>query len=461
MNDRQDPQRERKRDRSKSPSRPGPQTNSPTSPKVENRPSSFGQGRSGSLLEGLSLYDPNSPTPDVAQRESETQENAENWLIFGTDGRKKDELENAVNNGYRRFDCAESYNNIQEVHNALFSSSNNCKRDEFEIIYKFDVKVGEKQENLRERLNKVQKIFKGRIDNLLIHNVEGTKDDIKNAWVVINKMKQENTAVKIGLGNVKSEHEDLIKEIKCVGTIDTIENSIDSVLADENIKKIIQSTGAKLFYYDVIKTAKDIEKESPEGIKVNSPEGIKALIYYMECVNKNSSMILSSSNDNRQKENLKNYSQGQNHKDFDGDEKYEQFGAIDKWQKSANVCKTTDMEFSLPANVKAYLEKLVSGKSEDERNEITGNPPISANSIKKWLIENRQLTESDFSIKVPQRDGLKKRYLGMSLETVLLSLFGPKNCDWKWAIELVNALIVSGQDWDEAGKCGCPEIVQH
>jgi hypothetical protein len=44
---------------------------------------------------------------------------AKPWLIFGTDGKDEAALRTAVNTGYRRFDTAEAYGNIELVSNVL------------------------------------------------------------------------------------------------------------------------------------------------------------------------------------------------------------------------------------------------------------------------------------------------------------------------------------------------------
>lgn len=388
---------------------------------------------------------------DTFQAISEAEARGGPWLLFGCNGKDEKALTDAVSNGYRRFDCAEGYGNTELVAQVLRNKE--LKRRDYEIVYKFEIRSGDK--NLLKRLMGALNLFEGRIDSLLIHNIEGSAEDIKHAWEVLNHLKTMGAVREIGLGNIKPQHAHLIEELEKTGKVDTIENSVASVLADKDLQQLIKSTGARVIFYDVLKTA--------EEIGVNTPKGIKALVFHMASVHQQSQMILSSSNAERQAENLKHHAYGQFEEDFSGGEQYEDLGKIDTWQRGANRCPTSDMQFTLPPKVAEFLFSLVSGNTEVVRQKITVASPnmiVTPQSLTEWLTTNTEVVPGDLNIRVPNRKGLKKRYLGMPLIVILSSLFGAKNCDWKWAIELIQAMVANAADWDAFGMAACQEVVE-
>lgn len=375
------------------------------------------------------------------------------WITFGTDGRTEKEILSAIIYGYKQFDCAESYNNIEAVQSATKAFR---RREDYKIIYKFNLRAREDEKALTRRLEIVQEMFNKKFDSLLIHNTDGTDSDIETAWTVMKKLRKKGTVDEIGFGNIESKHAELITKLNSNDDINIIENSINSILTDEAIKDLISGTGARLIYYDVINTANEI------GIK--STAGIKALIYYMSGVSNKSSIVLSTDKTTRQQENIDNFSLGPNDTNFDGDEQYGELDKIHKWSISSNACDTTDMQFSLSKNTKNSLEQLLKSDLNHLRKEIkkySQSPNSKTDSIKNYLIEKEIFSESDLmDIKFPELKGLKRRYIGISLNTIILSLLSNKNCDWKWSIQLIQALLVSGQDW-ESLKPAFTEIVQN
>jgi diketogulonate reductase-like aldo/keto reductase len=374
-------------------------------------------------------------------------------VIFGLDGKTEAQILSALEVGYRRFDCAESYNNTQLLANAL--DKQKISRDQVEITYKFDVKPEEKASDLEARLQKVVDMFT-RLDALLIHSIaESPSNDIRTGWSVLNTLKKDKKTVKkIGLGNIGESHAELIKELQGTGTIDVIENSLESVLGSEALQKLIKSTKGQLFYYNVISAAR--------AIGVNNEEGIKALLWNISSLmEKKSQPILSSGSRERQIENLLKYGPEEV-----TTEDYEQLGKIDTWQKAQRFCTANGPELVLPAGTRTELSDILNN-NETVRESIAASAKAekqehNAVYIIKWLNTNRNRIdkESYDTVTVPSREGVNKKYLNMTLREVLVNLLGTKSCDYKWAIELLQLLLSNVKNWNTLGKAACTEITK-
>ncbi|MFG3280735.1 aldo/keto reductase [Streptomyces sp. NPDC048111] len=401
-------------------------------------------------------------SPVVARMPAEGSEGdvAKPWLVFGVDGRSKEQLTSAVEAGYRRFDTAESYRNIDTVADVL----RGLPREDYEILYKFDVRSGEQAAELRARLQRVAALFGGRFDQLVIHNVDGDRGALSQAWQVLNELKREHITGQVGLGNIGENHTDLLSEL---GGVDVVENSVESVLLSENIERAIKQSGAHLYYYDVMRTAQQMD------LDLSSPDDLNGLIYTMSGTfpqrdgTSNATMISSSGTSRNQASNLANFGGGPDHEDFTGDEQYDAMGKIDTWRKQQSSGQTNDTSFALREELSQWLVQLCQGGTADElRQSIVEaakdqGQTVTQAFIEKWLVDERHVSAEDLSsVRVPSRVGLKRRYIGMPLRDALGALFGVKNCDWKWSIQLVQLLFSDAETWDLALRFGADEIVQ-
>ncbi|MEU6049250.1 aldo/keto reductase [Streptomyces xanthochromogenes] len=382
------------------------------------------------------------------------------WLVFGVDGRNKEQLASAVAAGYRRFDTAESYRNTEVVSEVLHG----LPRSSYEILYKFDVRSGESAEVLRARLERAAALFGGRLDSLVIHNLDADKRVLSDAWQVLTELKSDGVTGQVGLGNVGENHAGLLAEL---GGVDVVENSVESLLLSENVEKAIKESGAHLYYYDVIRTARQM------GLDLTSPDDLNGLIYTMAGTfhrpdgTSNATMISSSGTSSTQAANLENYGGGPDHADFTGDEQYGAMEKIDTWRKQQSSGQTNDTSFALRPELGSWLESLCRPGATDALREGLLNAAkekgeaVNQAFIEKWLAEQGHVTAEDLgSVRIPSRVGLKRRYIGMPLRDTLAALFGVKNCDWKWSIELVQLMISGAGQWDEVLRFAAEEIVQ-
>nr|WP_237555645.1 aldo/keto reductase [Streptomyces sp. MnatMP-M77] len=374
------------------------------------------------------------------------------WPVFGVDGRSREQLNAAVSEGYRRFDTAESYNNIHDVAEAL----RGLPRNSYELLYKFDVKAGESPAQLTDRLRGVAALFNGSLDSLVIHNLDVNKELLTAAWQVLGSLKGDGVAHQIGLGNFGEADVGLLAEL---GGVDVVENSVESVLLSEKIQDAISKSGAHLYYYDVIRTARQMNLDPKLADDMN------ALIYMMTSASTRTSMITSSGSAENRTANLTNFRGGPSHPDFDGDEQYEGMGKVSAWQKQQSSGQTNESAFTLAPGLHAWLADL-SEHSADLRGQVAAAAQQAGQSvtqafITQWLVSQGQLTAADLeSVKVPSRVGLKRRYIGMALPEVLGALLGVKNCDWKWSIELVQLMVSDIATWDNVLRHVADQIVQ-
>ncbi|WP_372516140.1 aldo/keto reductase [Streptantibioticus silvisoli] len=388
--------------------------------------------------------------PVVARMMAEEPAPDKPWPVFGVDGRSREQLNAAVSEGYRRFDTAESYNNIHDVAEALRGRP----RNSYELLYKFDVKAGESPAQLTDRLRKVAALFNGSLDSLVIHNLDVNKELLTDAWQVLGSLKRDGVAHQIGLGNVGEAHVGLLAEL---GGVDVVENSVESVLLREKIKDAISESGAHLYYYDVIRTAKQMNLDPELAADMN------ALIFMMTSASPHTSMITSSGSAETRTANLTNF-RGPEHPDFDGDEQTEGIDKVIAWQKQQSSGQTNDAAFTLAPGLRDWLVHL-SDHSADLRGQVAAaqqaGQSVTQAFITEWLVSQEHLTAADLeSVKVPSRVRLKPRYIGMALPEVLGALLGAKNCDWKWSLELVQLMATDIDYWNAVLQHGVDQIVQ-
>ena len=357
-------------------------------------------------------------------------------LVFGTDGKNAAAIESAVQRGYRRFDCAESYRNVDEVADVLARSG--LPRDEFEVIYKFNARQGESPQDLARRLEAVASLFGGWIDSLMIHNLDVPDDDIRNAWAAMAALKG-GVAGEIGVGNVKPKDDDLLRGLEQTYPIEAIENSVRDVVGNDATRGLIRRTGAKLYHYGIRATSQEI--------RIESEEGIQALAYHMAGVQPRGGMILSSSDAARQAENMKLYGQPSLLPAL-GESREAELGAIHEWQ-GKTTCTENDPNFRLPVDVGAFLSRLL---DPGYRDTFRSQPP-------ETLVQQNLLPAGALDLRVPSRDGLKRKYLGMTLRSVLDGLFSDKSCDEGEALELIQMLPMPPDDWEAAKGFAFEKIV--
>ncbi len=382
------------------------------------------------------------------------------WLIFGTDGRSAQQIREAVDLGYRRFDTAESYGTAEALAEVLAQSG--LDRSAYEVIYKFDVQAGESQEALADSLLQVAAMFEGRIDTLMIHNVDGGDASVRAAWAVMDQLKRMGVAREIGVGNVKPRNIALIEELGETSPIDAIENPLSGLLRDGPLKDAVGETGARVAYYDVIETAQEI------GIA--TPEGLRTLFTYMNTINPRSAAILSSRSGARNQQNLDDYGAG-------GGDAWDAaaWAEVEQWREpeQADVLEDGEEEALNPA-IQAFLDGIAADEAtptreiqdelrqtEEYRQSGRSTEPIpTLPQFEHWLTVTKGVPREILELRVPPRPGLMPRYVGDSVVQVLHALLFGISCDQIPARQLLNLVRHTPQQWAEFVGPACDEITE-
>ncbi|MCX4904441.1 aldo/keto reductase [Streptomyces sp. NBC_00878] len=416
------------------------------------------------------------------------------WLVFGLDGRTADDVQAAVQLGYRRFDAAESYGaSTDALAEAIGSSPQH--RDDFEVLYKFDVRADENREQLRTRLTEVAGKFGGKLDAAVIHNLDGDQAQIRKAWNVMHSMKRQGTIGKAGVGNVLPQHADLLRELKSKDSIDVVElsphnsregsqqgsprgndrplgdassdrsspllgvveNSVRGVLADPQLRDLMAdlSDRTTLYYYNVVRTLDEIQKHydrtgNGERLTMKSPEGMTAVAQQTGYrVQGEAHMILTSGNPETMKRNLKTYETDAANMDYPPAEFAD---AVSKWSAYHEVCRTNDPT-PLPDGVQGKLLPLFDNP-EAKRGQVvafaaeTAGGKVDRESVSAWLMKEHKFTREELEgVTVPDRVGLLPAYQNMKLADVLAGHLGSQNCNHKWANDLAYPLLHDVDMW--------------
>jgi 2,5-diketo-D-gluconate reductase B len=154
-------------------------------------------------------------------------------VVFGTQNRDATEVEEAFRIGYREFDTAESYRNIQEVAEGLSIAR---ERREYRIIYKFDLR---KQGEHTQHLRRVAGLFHNFLDVAMVHNLPESSEQLSAAVKELSRLKEQTLIGKVGLSGVEPDH---VKSGAIRG-VDTIENDVEKPGTDEVTRKLCQERG--------------------------------------------------------------------------------------------------------------------------------------------------------------------------------------------------------------------------
>ena len=362
------------------------------------------------------------------------------WVVFGLDGRVAQDVDDAVAIGNRRFDCAESYANTSLLANAI--KKHGLRRDQYDVFYKFDVRPSEKPAQLATRLTSVCEMFDGRLEGLLIHNLDVAPDAIVSAWATLIELKRSGRAGKIGVGNIRSHHGTLLEQLARAARIDIVENPADSGLLDENVFALLAETGAELLTYNVVMAAKAIGlTERPQLKDLVASLGARHTV------------ILSSGDRERRRQNLADFATNpmldKSPDAAPGNE--ETAFAIYTWTEAARKPCNDNEELALPEGLVTCLTALArdqgAAAAEQLRKLAAGAP--TRTTILEWITATFPVRRSELeTAKVPSRTGLKRRFAGMPLLDVLMALFGASSCNRKWATELVQMLVTPLKDWE-------------
>lgn len=135
------------------------------------------------------------------------------------------EVDWAIENGYRHFDSAQMYSNEEVLGEGLKKSS--LPREDFFITTKLKTRegYGGKEWAIAEIEKSLEKLQTDYIDLMLIHFPWDQHDEILEAWSILEDYYNRGVFKSIGVSNFKQEHLDLILQN---GKIKPVVNQIES-----------------------------------------------------------------------------------------------------------------------------------------------------------------------------------------------------------------------------------------
>ncbi|MDY7091074.1 MAG: aldo/keto reductase, partial [Actinomycetota bacterium] len=376
------------------------------------------------------------------------------WAAFGVDGRTGGEIRSALEAGFRRFDLADSYRNTDTAAEVL-SGPAAPPRNELEVVYKFDVRESESAEELTERLTQVADQFGGRLDSVLVHNIDGgTPDATRRAWDVLANLQSDGRVDRIGLGNVRDEHLDQLRELNERSPVGILENSLDSVLRDAGVQDFVNEAeqrgepSPEVFYYGVRRLAASMGLESPADLR-----GLASAVatFYGDAPTR---MIVSSGNPERQAASRNDFDLAPDHADHDGVDQFEAQVKVFNWRQRPTFSTTNGPDVELDPSLRQWLSDTVTD-SATVRAQVTAdanaqNRSVDADFIAQWLTDRGVIDDPQTleDVRTPERYGLRSQHVDRSLGSVLRDLLGNTSCDWKASIELTQLMLTPADDWN-------------
>ncbi|MBL7253233.1 aldo/keto reductase [Paractinoplanes lichenicola] len=374
------------------------------------------------------------------------------WAAFGADGRTGSEIRSALDNGFRRFDLADSYRNTDTVADVL-SGPGAPPRDGLEIVYKFDVRENESADQLTERLTSVADQFGGRLDSVLVHNIDGgSRDATRRAWDVLANLQSDGRIDRIGLGNVRDEHVDQLNELNERSPVGILENSLDSLLRDTGVQDFVASrrgdSSPEVYYYGVRRLASSMGLDGPADLR-----GLASAVstFYGDAPTR---MIVSSGDPGRQAAARDDFALAPEHPDHDGVDQFDAQVKVFNWRQRPTFATTNGPDVELDPPLRQWLNDAVTD-SANVRAKITAdanaqNRAVDADFIAHWLTDRGVIADPDTldDVRIPERYGLRSQHVDRPLGSVLRDLLGNTSCDWKAAIELTQLTLTPVDDWN-------------
>ncbi|MFI5492924.1 aldo/keto reductase [Actinoplanes sp. NPDC051859] len=378
------------------------------------------------------------------------------WTVFGLDGVNDPRaVASAIDAGYRRFDTAESYGGSTDLLANGLRQGPGVARGDYEVVYKFDITPGESADSLDARLRDVAGKFDGKLDDLLIHNVDGvSRDDLHRTWRVLRGLRAEGVVDRIGVGNVTDAAVPAVRELAQRGRIDTLENSAESLLRSPELKEFLtESYGAgtplAVYYYGARGLLQSIAADS--GLQTDSPQVREQFTTLMGREVPGETHQISSSRDaDRQRANLQ-AEEPDPWADLDGTPLQQ---AFESWRESSTHVQQNGPEVVLDDQVRDGIQQLMEVPNQQQwRQEISQAAEAAGRKVDRgfvtdWLVDNGIFTADQLrDTRVPERIGLHRQYVDRDLGEISTALLGEANCNWKWSAELAQVLTTSVPDW--------------
>ncbi|MFF5143306.1 aldo/keto reductase [Streptomyces sp. NPDC013157] len=348
------------------------------------------------------------------------------WLVFGLEGRSTQDVRDAVDLGYRRFDAAEGYGRTtDELAEAVRDSG--VDREGIEVLYRFDVRADESRADLKARLQEVAARFDGRLDAAVIGNLDAPEEQVKEAWAVLGELKEEGTVREAGVAGVAPRHANLLVDLRQEGRVGVVDFAPEAAgrgqgAAEGWRKNLLDALGGEedLRYYKVVRALGELlgrAAQTPQ--QVGTPQASQGPPAPYAPYPSYPSQVPARSTPT---------------------------------PASASGIVLRNDDTPLPDGVRDLLVPLYE-EPERLRAEVRAHAAggaVDREAVSRWLMEERGFTREELEgLTVPDRVGLRGEYRDLRLADVLAGHLGPNPREQAVAHELGYALLHDADTWKE------------
>lgn len=350
-------------------------------------------------------------------------------VMFGLDAKTLDDVKGAIRAGYRLFDTAQAYQNLDCLDRAIKDSG--LPRASFVVIYKFDA-LDTRQAALAH-LTEAVKPF-GYFDGVIIHNANESQQHIIETWQGLKSFKGSHGCKAIGIGNFKVEQKPLLQQLLIINAIDIVQLEAFELIVCRDMSRLLTDLGRpKVLYYQLIQMMQSanisLSRDKISAIAnliCESTEGI--------CTTVEPTPVLSSGSQSNRVSNLTVL-------DPESDDDDSCLGAMNDYILAGRNCTENDAEIMLTSGQSTALEQFIA-RNEQYREQWKG---LSIETQIGQILPD--LTPLLHTLRVPRRIDLKKIYVGRDLMTIIRTVLGNSSCDRKWAVELAQLLLMTREQW--------------
>ncbi|MGW1627303.1 aldo/keto reductase [Streptomyces sp. NPDC002172] len=375
------------------------------------------------------------------------------WLVFGLEGRSTQDVRDAVDLGYRRFDAAEGYGRTtDELAEAVRDSG--VDREGIEVLYRFDVRPDESRADLKARLQEVAARFDGRLDAAVIGNPDAPEEQVKEAWAVLGELKEEGTVREAGVAGVAPRHANLLVDLRQEGRVDVVDFAPEAAGrgkgqgqgAGEGWRKnLLDALGGEedLRYYKVVRALGELL-----GRAAQTPSTPPAEQTAQTAPRTSQTPEVSQEPRTPQTPQTPQVSSGP---PVPRVPYPSQVPARSTPTPTPDIVLRND-DTPLPDGVRDLLVPLYE-EPERLRAKVRAHAAggaVDREAVSRWLMEERGFTREELEgLTVPDRVGLRGEYRDLRLADVLAGHLGPNPRDQAVAHELGYALLHDADTWKE------------
>ncbi|MFG2956023.1 aldo/keto reductase [Streptomyces sp. NPDC048291] len=400
------------------------------------------------------------------------------WPVFGLEGRSTQDVRDAVDLGYRRFDAGEGYGRTtDELAEAVRDSG--ADREEMEVLYRFDVRPDESRADLKARLQEVAAKFDGHLDAAVIGNLDAPEEKVKEAWEVLGELKEEGTVRQAGVAGVEPRHANLLVDLRQEGRIDVVDFAPEAAGRGQGQgqgagegwrKNLLDALGGEedLRYYKVVRALGELmgraaqqaprtpqspqsqqEAPTPQASRMPSTAGASP-----RTSQTSANSPTSQTSPGPQGPQMPQGSQGPQGPQDPAVSRapYPPRVPVPSAPAPVRDIVLRNDDTPLPDGVRKLLVPLYEDPErlrEDVR-EFAGDGAVDRETVSRWLIEEQGFAREELEgVTVPDRVGLRGEYRDMRLADVLAGHLGPNPREQAVAHELGYALLHDADTWKE------------